>query len=156
VQLQPLAHIDDPAERAWAAEWLAAILASENVTVDPQAKEHIWSALTSLATAPIAERTLTGLAVLLQSQQLKQALAPWCVGGAWGRLLDAETERLGEATVQVFETEGLMESGAAPAVLSYLFHRIAGRLDGSPTLIVIDEGWLALDRPRSPNSFRNG
>jgi len=147
VQLQPLAHIDDPAERAWAAEWLAAILTSENVTVDPQAKEHIWSALTSLATAPITERTLTGLAVLLQSQQLKQALAPWCVGGAWGRLLDAETERLGEATVQVFETEGLMESGAAPAVLSYLFHRIAGRLDGSPTLIIIDEGWLALGSP---------
>ena len=147
VQLQPLAHIDLPEERAWAAEWLAAILTSENVTVDPQAKEHIWSALTSLATAPIAERTLTGLAVLLQSQQLKQALAPWCVGGAWGRLLDAETERLGEATVQVFETEGLMESGAAPAVLSYLFHRIAGRLDGSPTLIIIDEGWLALGSP---------
>ena len=147
VQLQPLARIDDPTERAWAAEWLAAILASENVTVDPQVKEHLWSALTSLATAPIAERTLTGLAVLLQSQQLKQALAPWCVGGAWGRLLDAETERLGETTIQVFETEGLMESGAAPAVLSYLFHRIAGRLDGSPTLIIIDEGWLALGSP---------
>ncbi|EQB02935.1 conjugal transfer protein TrbE [Sphingobium baderi] len=147
VQLQPLARIDDPAERAWAAEWLAAILASENVTVDPQAKDHLWSALTSLATAPVAERTLTGLAVLLQSQQLKQALAPWCVGGAWGRLLDAETERLGEAAIQVFETEGLMESGAAPAVLSYLFHRIAGRLDGSPTLIIIDEGWLALGSP---------
>ncbi|SEQ99565.1 conjugal transfer protein TrbE [Sphingobium sp. YR768] len=147
VQLQPLAHIDDPAERSWAAEWLAAILASENVTVDPQAKDHIWSALTSLATAPVAERTLTGLAVLLQSQQLKQALAPWCVGGAWGRLLDAESERLGDAAIQVFETEGLMESGAAPAVLSYLFHRIAGRLDGRPTLIIIDEGWLALESP---------
>jgi len=147
VQLQPLARIDDPAERSWAAGWLAAILASENVTVDPQAKEHIWSALTSLATAPVVERTLTGLAVLLQSQQLKQALAPWCVGGAWGRLLDAETERLGEAAIQVFETEGLMESGAAPAVLSYLFHRIAGRFDGSPTLIIIDEGWLALGSP---------
>ena len=147
VQLQPLARIDDPAERAWAAEWLAAILTGENVTVDPQAKDHLWSALTSLATAPVAERTLTGLAVLLQSQQLKQALAPWCVGGAWGRLLDAETERLGEAAIQVFETEGLMESGAAPAVLSYLFHRIAGRLDGSPTLIIIDEGWLALGSP---------
>jgi type IV secretion system protein VirB4 len=147
VQLQPLARIDDPGERAWAAEWLAAILTTENVTVDPQAKEHIWSALTSLATAPIGERTLTGLAVLLQSQQLKQALAAWCVGGAWGRLLDAEAERLGEASIQAFETEGLMESGAAPAVLSYLFHRIGGRLDGSPTLLIIDEGWLALRTP---------
>src|SRR3546814_16642244 len=99
VQLQPLAHIDDPAERAWADEWLAAILASENVTVDPQAKEHIWSALTSLAPAPITEQTLTGLASLPQRQQLKPALGTWCVCGAWGRLLDAGTERLGAASV---------------------------------------------------------
>ncbi|HAL89770.1 MAG TPA: conjugal transfer protein TrbE, partial [Erythrobacter sp.] len=104
-------------------------------------------ALTSLATAPVAERTLTGLAVLLQSQALKQALAPYCIGGPFGRLLDAESERLGEARFQAFETEGLTGSAAAPAVLSYLFHRIEGRLDGSPTLLIIDEGWLVLDSP---------
>src|SRR3990167_8834292 len=147
VQLQPLARIDDPAERAWAAEWLAAILASEGVPVDPQAKEHLWSALGSLASAPVPERTLTGLAVLLQSQQLKQALAPYCLGGPWGRLLDAEVERLGEAAGQGVETEGLVGGGSAASVLSYLFHRIEGRLDGSPTLIIIDEGWLVLDTP---------
>ncbi|MBI0530281.1 conjugal transfer protein TrbE [Sphingomonas sp. TX0522] len=147
VQLQPLARIDEPAERAWAAEWLAAILVGEGVPVDPAAKEHLWSALTSLASAPAAERTLTGLAVLLQSQPLKQALQPFCVGGPWGRLLDAEHERLGEANFQAFETEGLVGAGSAAAVLSYLFHRIEGRLDGSPTLIIIDEGWLVLDSP---------
>ena len=147
VAFQPLAHIDDLAERAWAAEWLAAIIAREGVTIDPQAKEHLWSALGSLASAPKSERTLTGLAVLLQSQTLKQALGPWCVGGPWGRLLDAEGEHLSDADFLVFETEGLAETSAAPAVLSYLFHRIAGRLDGRPTLIIIDEGWLALDTP---------
>src|SRR3546814_8473196 len=71
--LQPLARIDEAAERAWAAEWLAALLAGEGVDVDPAAKEHIWSALNSLATAPVAERTLTGLAVLLQSKELKRS-----------------------------------------------------------------------------------
>ena len=147
VALQPLARIDDPSERAWAADWLAAILTQENVAVDPQAKDHIWSALGSLASAPVGERTLTGLAVLLQSTELKQALRPYCIGGPYGRLLDAEGERLGGETVQAFETEGLMTAGAAPAVLSYLFHRIDGRLDGSPTLIIIDEGWLALSSP---------
>jgi type IV secretion system protein TrbE len=147
VQLQPLARIDDPAERAWASEWLAAILTGEGVSVDPGAKEHLWSALTSLSTAPVPERTLTGLAVLLQSQMLKQALQPYCVGGPYGRLLDAEAERLGEADFQAFETEGLVGAGPAAAVLSYLFHRIEGRLDGSPTLIIIDEGWLVLDSP---------
>jgi type IV secretion system protein VirB4 len=154
VSLQPLARIDDPAERNWAAEWLAAILAAEGVTIDPRAKEHLWSALGSLASAPIAERTLTGLAVLLQAQALKQALAPYCVGGPYGRLLDAESERIGDGNVQVFETEGLTGSGAAPAVLSYLFHRIEGRLDGSPTLIIIDEGWLVLDSPAFAQQLR--
>ncbi|GMN03548.1 conjugal transfer protein TrbE [Erythrobacter sp. MTPC3] len=147
VMLQPLARIDEPAQRNWASEWLQAILASEGVTIDPVTKDHLWSALTSLSTAPISERTLTGLAVLLQSQGLKQALAPYCIGGPFGRLLDAESERLGEASFQAFETEGLTGSAAAPAVLSYLFHRIEGRLDGSPTLIIIDEGWLVLDSP---------
>jgi type IV secretion system protein VirB4 len=145
VTLQPLAMIDDGAERGWAAEWIAAILTREKIDMTPEAKEHLWSALSSLASAPAGERTLTGLSVLLQSQSLKRALQPYCLGGPFGRLLDAEAERLGAAPVQVFETEGLIGTGAAPAILSYLFHRIEGQLDGRPTLLIIDEGWLALD-----------
>jgi type IV secretion system protein VirB4 len=145
VSLQPLSRIHDVPERAWAADWIVNILTREGITTTPEVKEHLWSALTSLASAPVAERTLTGLSVLLQSQALKRALQPYCVGGSSGRLLDAETERLGDASVQVFETEGLIGTGAAPAVLAYLFHRIEDRLDGRPTLLIIDEGWLALD-----------
>jgi type IV secretion/conjugal transfer VirB4 family ATPase len=145
VSLQPLACVHETHERAWAADWVAAILTREGVTITPEVKEHLWTALTSLASAPIPERTLTGLAVLLQSNDLKQALRPYCVGGAYGRLLDAEGEQLGDAAVQAFETEGLIGGGAAPAVLAYLFHRIGDRLDGRPTLLIVDEGWLALD-----------
>ena len=145
VTLQPLALIDDAAERAWAAEWIAHILARETVVITPEVKDLLWSALSSLASAPVAERTLTGLSVLLQSQALKRALQPYCLGGPYGRLLDAEVERLGHAEVQAFETEGLIGTSAAPAVLSYLFHRIEGLLDGRPSLLIVDEGWLALD-----------
>ncbi len=145
VSLQPLAGIHHTPERAWAADWLVDILTREGVTITPEVKEHIWSALTSLASAPVEERTITGLTVLLQSSALKQALRPYCVGGAHGRLLDAETERLGDASVQAFETEGLVGTKAAPAVLAYLFHRIEARFDGRPTLVIIDEGWRALD-----------
>jgi type IV secretion system protein VirB4 len=83
----------------------------------------------------------------LQSGALKRALQPYCLGGPYGRLLDAEAERLGGADVQAFETEGLIGTGAAPAVLAYLFHRIERRLDGEPTILIVDEGWLALDDP---------
>ncbi len=145
VALQPLALIDDLAERGWAAEWMSALLAREKVAITPEVKDHLWSALSSLASAPAGERTLTGLSVLLQSTALKRALQPYCLGGSFGRLLDAEAERLGGGSVQVFETEGLVGTGAASAVLAYLFHRIEARLDGRPTLLIVDEGWLALD-----------
>lgn len=145
VSLQPLARVHDTYERAWAADWIVAILAREGIHINPDVKEHIWTALTSLASAPVAERTLTGVSVLLQANALKQALRSYCIGGPHGRLLDAEAEHLGAASVQAFEIEGLVGTGAAPAVLTYLFHRIGDRLDGRPTLLIIDEGWLALD-----------
>ncbi|UPK34622.1 conjugal transfer protein TrbE [Bradyrhizobium sp. 186] len=145
VALQPLARIDDVGERGWASDWIASILTRERIEVTPDTKDHVWSALTSLASAPITERTLTGLSVLLQSNALKRALQPYCLGGPYARLLDGEHERLGKASVQVFETDGLIGTSAAPAVLAYLFHRIEDRLDGRPTLLIIDEGWLALD-----------
>jgi hypothetical protein len=61
-----------------------------------------------------------------------------------------------DVEVQVFETEGLIGTGAAAAVLAYLFHRIEARLDGRPTLLIVDEGWLALDDEALPASCANG
>ena len=147
IALQPLSEIDEPGQRAWAAEWLTGVLSREGMSVTPEVKDHLWSALSSLASAPPSERTLTGLSVLLQSNLLKRALQPYCLDGPWGRLLDGDHERLGSASVQAFETEGLIGTAAAPAVLAYLFHRIEARLDGSATLVIVDEGWLALDDP---------
>nr|WP_321982687.1 conjugal transfer protein TrbE [uncultured Cohaesibacter sp.] len=145
IALQPLKAIHDTYERAWAADWIVAILTRERLEITPEVKEYLWTALTSLASAPVEERTLTGLSVLLQSNDLKQALRPYCIGGAYGHLLDGESEELGTMDVQAFEIEGLIDTGAAPAVLSYLFHRIGDRRDGRPTLLIIDEGWLVLD-----------
>ncbi len=147
VALQPLSRVDDPAERVWASDWIAVLLSGQGVVVTPTVRDHIWSALASLASAPTEERTLTGLAALLPTLDLKSALAPYTLAGPWGRLLDADVEALAAGAVQAFETEGLLGTPAAPAVLAYLFHRIERDLDGRPTLILIDEGWLALDDP---------
>jgi type IV secretion system protein VirB4 len=65
IAFQPLRHITRADERAWAAEWIGALLAHEKVLVTPEIKEMVWSALTSLASAPAAERTMTGLTMLL-------------------------------------------------------------------------------------------
>ncbi|WP_374005799.1 conjugal transfer protein TrbE [Delftia lacustris] len=148
IAFQPLARIDQEGYRSWAAEWVEGRLTHEGVAVGPEEKAAIWSALGSLAGAPVEQRTMTGLSVLLQSNALRQALAPYVLGGAHGKLLDADHDRLGSADVQGFEMEELMHSKAAVmAVLDYLFARFDARFDGAPTLLILDEAWLFLDDP---------
>lgn len=145
---QPLRNIDDLPVRSWAAEWIVGLLAHENVTVTPEVKEAVWSALTSLATAPAQERSLTGLSVLLQVNALKAALMPYTLDGPFGRLLDADEDRLALSDVQCFETEELMHrQGVVLPMLTYLFHRLEERFDGRPTLLILDEAWVYLDNP---------
>jgi type IV secretion system protein VirB4 len=145
---QPLARIDEPAEASWAADWIGDLLVHEKVNVTPEIKEAVWSALLSLASAPVEERTLTGLSVLLQSNALKSALLPYTLEGPFGRLLDAAQDRLALSDVQCFETEALLHETAVVApVLTYLFHRLEERFDGRPTLLILDEAWVFLDQP---------
>ncbi|MDB5394667.1 MAG: conjugal transfer protein TrbE [Rhodospirillales bacterium] len=146
---QPLAAIDEPAERAWAAEWVLGLLAHEGIGKAPGVKDMVWSALGSLASAPVHQRTLTGLSMLLPSTKLKAALAPYTLEGPFGHLLDAAEDRLHFGDIECFETEALMRDfpGAVPPVLTYLFHRLDARFDGSPTLLILDEAWVFLDDP---------
>jgi type IV secretion system protein VirB4 len=145
---QPLNRIHEASERSWAAEWLTGLLAHEQVTVTPEVKDMLWSALLSLASAPEAERTLTGLSLLLQSNALKSALLPYTLEGPLGQLLDAAEDGLRLSDVHCFEMEELMGNQAAIVpVLTYLFHRLEERFDGSPTLLVLDEAWVFLDHP---------
>src|SRR6185437_4286960 len=145
---QPLIGIDDPAERSWAAEWIGTLLDHEKIALTPEVKETLWSALTSLASAPPAERTLTGLSVLLQSNALKSALLTYTLEGPFGRLLDAAEDHLALADVQCFETENLLhQTRVVLPVLTYLFRRLEGRFAGRPTLLILDEAWVYLDNP---------
>ncbi len=143
---QPLVNIDLIAERTFAQEWVLGLLAQEQVSVSPEIKDAVWSALSNLGAAPQHERTLTGLVTLLQSSDLRQALVPYTLEGPYGRLLDADRDRLKLGSVQCFEMEELMQSdGAVLPVLTYLFHRLEQTFDGSPALLILDEAWLFLD-----------
>lgn len=148
IAFQPLRYVDRPDERAWAAEWIGALLAHEKLSVTPEIKEAVWSALTNLATAPAEERTLTGLSLLMQSAALRSALASYTLEGPFGNLLDAADDDLRIANVQCFETEALMGQASVVApVLSYIFHRLDARFTGQPTLLILDEAWVFLDHP---------
>jgi type IV secretion system protein TrbE len=147
--LQPLARIDEPGEMAFALDWVTGLLTNEGLKVTPEIKDAVWTALKSLASAPKSERTLTGLAVLVQSGTVIAALQPYTLDGAYGRLLDGASETLKTSDVLHFEMEPLMQHKALiPPVLTYLFHRLEARFDGRPTLLILDEAWTFLDDPQ--------
>lgn len=155
IAFQPLAQIDHDTSRAWAAEWLANIFAHEGVLITPDVKDALWSALLSLSSAPVNERTLTGLSALLQSNALRQALQPYTLSGPHGRLLDADRDQFSRARIQGFETEELMQTRTALLpVLTNIFHQLELLLDGSPTLLILDEAWLRLDDPMFAGRIR--
>ncbi|MFN0190543.1 MAG: conjugal transfer protein TrbE [Aestuariivirga sp.] len=153
---QPLRDIDDPASRAFARDWLLGLLVNEGIAADPATKDALWTALNSLSSAPLRERTLTGLSLLLQSNTLRQALQPFTLEGPWGSLLDGADDQLTFADVMHFELEALMETkGLVAPVLTYLFHRLEERFDGRPTLLILDEAWLFLDHPLFASRIRD-
>ncbi len=78
---------------------------------------------------------------------LASRLAPWVEGGdrAWlfdnpNDGLDLETRTAGFDMTRILDDPILR----TPAMM-YLFHRVEERLDGTPSIIVVDEGWKALD-----------
>ena len=134
------------------------ILAREGSrAVTPEVKELLWSALiVTQHRRQVHERTLDRTFRAAAIEYAEAGIASLLPGRSLGPAAGLRvTSASATPDVQVFETEGLVGSGAASAVLAYLFHRIEGRLDGSPTLIIVDEGWLALDDPAiSPAQLR--
>ncbi|HEY4014812.1 MAG TPA: conjugal transfer protein TrbE [Polyangiaceae bacterium] len=151
VAFQPLADIDRESERAWASQFILALLAAQGVATDPVTKTAVDETLLSLAGADRKERTLTLFATQIGSRQraLRDALRPYTLDGHFGRIFDADHDDLEEAPWTMIEMGHLMTLGEAVVVpaLEYLFHRVEGRFDGAPTLMIVDEAWLFLGHP---------
>ena len=99
-----------------------------------------------------AAKTLSDFQTTLQSKALREAIEPYTVEGPFGALLDSEADTLAFDTFQTFEIEELMAMGdrIVVPVLLYLFHRMERRLEGQPSLFLIDEAWVALGHPDVP------
>ena len=144
----PLQDLRDSSDIAWAVEWLEKLCALNGLTpITPQHRNAITDAVKLLRESH--GRTLTDFCSMVQNMEVREALESYTLAGAWGQLLDAREDSLGSSRFMVFEMEKLMTSGEANdkaviAVLLYLFRRIEKRLDGSPTLIPLDEAWVYL------------
>ncbi len=147
--LNPLQLPDTPANRQFLAEWLTLLAGG----TDSEEAEHIADAIdASYAEAP-ERRRLRHLVELFRgygrphAADLYSRLRPWWGKGERAWLFDNERDLtdLAAPTVGFDMTAVLDDPRLRTPALFYFFHRVEERLDGSPAIIVVDEGWKALD-----------
>ncbi len=147
--LNPLQLEDTPANRGFLVDWLAQLAGGADVTD----MERIRDAVSANFDQPLEHRRLRYLAELFrgdrrpQSGDLWSRLRPWWGDGERAWLFDnpADLTDLTARTVGFDMTVLLDDPAVRTPAMMYLFHRVEERLDGSPAIIVVDEGWKALD-----------
>ena len=145
----PLAMPDSAATRAFLRDWLGVLLKAEG----PEELATIAGAVDAAYTNDASLRRLRHFKELLagarrpQPGDLADRLSAWIHDGEHGWLFDNERDELDlENRVLGFDMTALLENPRLRTpVMMYLFQRIDERLDGKPTMILIDEGWKALD-----------
>lgn len=143
----PLQFLDSRGDRAWAMEWVDAILGLNGVQSTPSQRNEIGSAIVNMHESK--SHTLSEFSVTIQDAAIRDAVRQYTVDGAMGHLLDSERDGLALSDFTVFEIEdllGLGEKYALP-VLLYLFRRIETALKGQPAAIILDEAWIMLGHP---------
>ncbi len=152
-RLNPLSLPDTPANRRFLSEWVAKLATGDGPPPTVEEAGWIAEAIDSSFSGPIEHRRLRFLAELFRGRQrasgndLAARLAPWHSGGEHAWLFDNEVDGLElDAETIGFDMTAILDQPAlrSPTML-YLFHRVEERLDGKPTIIVVDEGWKALD-----------
>ena len=147
----PLQLPDSPANRAFLRDWLACLTKAEGA-------EELLTIAGAVDAAYEQHPSLRRLCHFRELQaggrrpepgDLISRLDPWIGTGEHGWLFDHEEDKLDlDAMTLGFDiTELLDRPGLRTPVLMYLFHRIDERLTGEPAMILIDEGWKALDDP---------
>jgi len=140
----PLDGLTGAGDVNWAVGWVEGLCLLQGLTVNPDQRAQLTSAVVRHRANP--SPGLTEFCAEIQDKAVRDALTDYTLGGSNGHLLDAQTDLLGHSKFITFEMQHLMQMGekAIIPVLMYLFRRIEKRLDGSPTLVILDEGWLYL------------
>ncbi len=146
---QPLRDLETDAQLGAAQTWLESLVALQIPKVTVDHSRALAAGLSAIATLEKRLRTLSVLAGQISDRTLRAAIELFTVG-PYSTLLNASEDRLDASNRFVcFEMRQLLDLDPKVhlPVLLYLLSRIELGLDGSPTMIILDEAGLALLHP---------
>ncbi len=149
----PLQLDDTPENRAFLVDWLMSLVTTHNATLTPEDIEKINEAVNGNYKLPKEHRRLANIAPFLGIEgagKIASRLKLWHSGESHSKLFDNPRDSVDFSKSRVFGFEMgevLRDKISLGPVLLYLFHKISLALDGTPTMIVLDEAWALIDNP---------
>ena len=146
----PLQLPDSDENRAFLVDWIKSLIGRKTTSEEDKI---LTRAVAENFKQPDYAKNLHTFSELVLGQDRDERLASdlekWHSEGEFAWLFDNDTDTLSlDARVVAFDLTTILD---APLIrtptLLYMFHRVNMALDGSKSLIFIDEGWKALDDP---------
>ncbi len=149
----PLQLPDTPSNRRFLQQWAAKLVTSNGETLSAEDSATISAAVSAnYDQTPNFRRLRYFRELFLGGRRptpgdLASRLNPWIGEGDRAWLFDNEHDHLDmESRIVGFDMTHLLEDPVVRTpTMMYLFHRVEERLNGQPSIIVVDEGWKALD-----------
>ncbi len=171
VAFQPLSELKNPDECSeseyreslmWCQQFIECLILQQNIEVTPQMSKAISETLVLLSLKESNMHDLTSFQGYVNftnpetgDNTIRTALDPYCRGGAFGSIFDADKTTLNLSKLMTIEMGSLMrlsEKAVAPALM-YIF-RYLEKLWTVPhgekqplTFLFLDEAWLYLQHP---------
>lgn len=149
----PLQLDDSPENRNFLLEWMKLLVTVNGERLNADEIALLTQAINGNYKLDKADRQLKNIAPFLGLEgpgSLAGRLAMWHSLGSHARIFDNPSDSLDfnlSSTFGFEMAELLKDPAALGPTLSYLFHRINISLDGTPSMIVLDEAWALIDNP---------
>ena len=146
----PLFLEDTPENRNFLIEWLTVLVSTHGEIVGADETTILANAVDGVYRLPKEKRILRNLAPFLGLEignSLSVRLKMWHSDGSKAGIFDNDHDMLDFSTNMTFSFDMALimaDPIALPPVMLYIFHKINQSLDGTPTMVVMDEAWALI------------
>jgi len=156
VKMNPFHLLGDPAHWKWLKSWIVQLISYRGYEITTEDDKTIQNAMNYVRALPEDRWTLRTFQDLIESKILASQLDVWLYEGTLARYFDNKEDSFNLSNFVAIEMGGIFEDAKlAIAFLDYAFYSIWQKLDGTPTLIELEECWFMFSFPHLEEKIKD-
>ena len=148
LKLNPFSDLSSTEQMVFVQNLIVNHFLHRDIKLRPSDQQEIYDSIVAFASVLPELRDWEDFRRHVQDKELRALISPF-VDGEYSHLFRRGPDSIQRTRWLTLELGELMKKGKpiVSFVLEYLFHRVSSFLDGTPTLLVVDEAWVFLDNP---------